>query len=93
MTLMTTHDLDGILAALNHHRQRATYGAVAAFLGQTPRLLMQGRPRGQDSSWIVAKTTGRPSGYADADVHPELTTHETILTTRDDLAAWLASHG
>ena len=73
MTLMTTHDLDGILAALNHHRQRATYGAVAALVGQTPRLLMHGRPRAQANSWIVSKSSGRPTGYADADVHPELT--------------------
>jgi hypothetical protein len=87
---MTTHDLDGVLAALNHHQQRATYSAVAALLGQTPRLLMHGRPRAQENSWIVSKTTGRPTGYADNDVHPQLTANETVLTTREELASLLA---
>jgi hypothetical protein len=89
---MTTHDLDAILAALNAHQQRATYSAVAALLGQTPRLLMHGRPRAQDNSWIVSKATGRPTGYADSDVHPHLTANDTVLTTREELAAWLANH-
>jgi hypothetical protein len=88
---MTTHHLDDILSALNHHHQRATYAAVAALVGQTPRLLMRGRPRGPTTCWVVAKDTGRPSGYADADLHPELTANAKILTTREELAAWLAS--
>jgi hypothetical protein len=88
---MTDHHLDGILAALNQHQQRATYSAVAALVGQTPRLLMHGRPREQSNSWIVSKTTGRPTGYSDADVHPQLTANETILTTREELTAWLAN--
>lgn len=90
---MTAYDLDGILAALNSHQQRATYSAVAALVGQTPRLLMHGKAREQSNSWIVSKTTGRPTGYADADVHPQLTTQETILTTREELATWLANRG
>ena len=90
---MTTHHLDGILAALNQHHQRATYGAVAALLGQTPRLLMHGKPREQENSWIVSKTTGRPTGYADDDVHPRLTSNDAILRTREELATWLASRG
>ena len=90
---VTNHNLDGILAALNQHRQRATYSAVAALVGQTPRLLMHGKPRAQDNSWIVSKTTGRPTGYTDVDVHPQLTANETILKTREELAAWLASRG
>ncbi|MGE5099542.1 MAG: hypothetical protein ACM3SX_06110 [Deltaproteobacteria bacterium] len=90
---MTAYDLDGILAALNSHQQRATYSAVAALVGQTPRLLMHGKPREQGNSWIVSKTTGRPTGYVDADVHPHLTAQDTILTTREELAAWLANRG
>jgi len=88
---MPTHDLDAVLAALNRHQQRATYSAVAALLGQTPRLLMHGRPRAPENSWIVSKSTGRPTGYADGDIHPHLTTIETVLTTREDLASWLAN--
>jgi len=90
---MTTHHLDGILAALNQHHQRATYGAVAALVGQTPRALMKGKPRERANSWIVSKTTGRPTGYTDDSIHPELTANETILYTRDELATWLASRG
>jgi hypothetical protein len=90
---VTTYDLDGILAALNSHQQRATYGAVAALVGRTPRLLMHGRAREQGNSWIVSKTTGRPTGYVDADVHPQLAAHETILNTREELADWLAHRG
>jgi len=88
---MTIHHLDGILTALNQHQQRATYSAVAALLGQTPRLVMHGRPREQNNSWIVSKSTGRPTGYPDTEVHPQLSANETVLTTREELAAWLAS--
>jgi hypothetical protein len=90
---MSTHHLDGILTALNQHQQRATYSAVAALLGQTPRLLMHGKPREQGNSWIVSKTTGRPTGYADSDVHPQLAANETILKTREELADWLERRG
>lgn len=93
MATDTTHDLDGVIAALNQHQQRATYSAVAALVGQTPRLLMHGRPRAQENSWIVSKSTGRPTGYADTDVHPQLTANEAVLTTREELAAWLARLG
>jgi hypothetical protein len=87
-----TYDLDGVLAALNHHQQRATYSAVAALLDQAPRALMQGRPRAPESSWVVSKSTGRPTGYADDDLHPQLMTNTNVLMTREDLAAWLAGH-
>jgi hypothetical protein len=91
MATDTIHDLDGIIAALDRHQQRATYSAVAALVGRTPRLLMQKRPRGPQNSWIVSKTTGRPTGYTDADVHPQLTATEMVLSTREELASWLAS--
>jgi hypothetical protein len=91
--MTTTLHLDGILDALNQHQQRATYSAVAALVGETPRTLMRGKPREQNNSWIVSKTTGRPTGYAEADLHPRLTTNEVVLTTREELAAWLASRG
>jgi hypothetical protein len=52
---------------------------------------MHGRPRAPENSWIVSKTTGRPTGYADGDVHPNLTANETVLTTREELASFLAT--
>jgi hypothetical protein len=92
MATDTTTDLDGVIAALNRHQQRATYSAVAALLGQTPRLLMHRQPRAQENSWVVSKSTGRPTGYADADIHPALSTNETVLCTREELVSWLAGH-
>lgn len=88
---MSTHSLDNILSTLNQHRQRATYGAVAALVGQTPRQVMRDKPRARNNSWIVSKTSGRPTGYADADLHPELTANETVLATREELSDWLDS--
>jgi hypothetical protein len=82
-------DLDQILAALNQHHQRATYSAVAGLLDQSPRLLMRARPREQANSWIVSKATGQPTGYAAADVHPNLLSNDAVLQTRDELADWL----
>jgi hypothetical protein len=54
---------------------------------------MRGRAREQSNSWIVSKTTGKPTGYVEADLHPQLTAQGTILSTRDELAAWLANRG
>ena len=91
MPTETSHTFDDVLAALNRHQQRATYSAVAALLDQSPRLLMYKRPRVPETSWVVSKTTGRPTGYDDADVHPQLTANDAVLSTGDELAAWLAS--
>ena len=50
--------LDEITTWLCSRERRATYGAVANFLGKTPRELMGGHPpRNQLYSWIVAATT------------------------------------
>ena len=86
-----THQLDDILSALNARQQRATYSAVAALVGDTPRQLMRGKPRAPDNSWIVSKSTGRPTGYADTDVHPQLLSNEKVLSTREELSDWLSS--
>lgn len=88
---MPMHRLEDILAALDAHHQRATYSAVAALVGEPPRLLMRGKPREPGSSWIVSRRTGKPTGYGDADLHPDLAANEVILTTPDELEAWLAS--
>lgn len=87
---MPVHSLDDILYALDQHQQRATYAAVAALVDRTPRLLMHGRPRTPSNSWIVAKSTGRPTGYKDEDIHPDLLAKDQVLATREELSAWLA---
>lgn len=87
---MSELSLDRILDELNTARQRATYGAVAAALGVSPRALMSGRERSQHDSWAVNLKTGLPTDYAVELLHPELTANETIIRTRDVLLAWLA---
>jgi hypothetical protein len=87
---MADHTLDEILDALEHARQRATYGAVASLLGKTPRTLMKGRERAQHHSWIVNRNNGLPTGYDETLLHPELTHNEHVIDSRAELEAWLA---
>lgn len=82
--------LDAILEQLDQFHQRATYGAVAAVVNSSPRSLMTGRERNARSSWIVNRGTGKPTGYADAQTHPDLEERETVLDTPESVRAWLA---
>ena len=88
---MAQHTLDDILSALDSHQQRATYSAVASLLDRTPRMLMRGRDRAPSNSWIVSKTTGRPTGYTDENVHPRLLSNDRVLGSREELSTWLES--
>lgn len=90
---MSSLDLDQVLAVLDQHQQRATYSAVAGLLDQSPRLLMRARPREQANSWIVSKSTGKPTGYDAASIHPQLLANPSVIETRDELATWLRSRG
>lgn len=90
---MASAMMDQILDELDTARQRATYGAVAAVVGVSPRGLMSGRERSQRHSWVVNLRTGLPTDYAEELMHPELASNSTILKTKDDLTAWLASRG
>ena len=83
--------LDQILDALDANHQRATYGAVAAVLGKSPRTLMQGRDRDTRHSWVVRRHTGAPTGYDPRLLHPELRERSEILQTKEELHAWLES--
>ena len=62
---MPNPTLDQILDELDAARQRATYGAVAAVVGASPRALMAGRERNQRHSWVVNLKSGLPTDYAD----------------------------
>jgi hypothetical protein len=88
---MSSETIDNILDALNAQRQRATYGAVAAVLNQSPRDLMRGRERGPRCSWVVSKETGMPTGYKPDQIHPDLEHRAEILSTRADLERWLSA--
>lgn len=83
------HSLDSILDQLNQFHQRATYGAVAAVVNSSPRSLMVGRDRSPESSWVVSRQTGQPTGYADEQKHGALTERERILGSPEELRHWL----
>jgi hypothetical protein len=90
---MPTPTMDQILDELDAARQRATYGAVAATVGVSPRALMTGRERNPRHSWIVNQKTGLPTEYADELMHPELASNSVIIRTAEDLSTWLAGRG
>jgi alkylated DNA nucleotide flippase Atl1 len=83
--------IDEILDALDHGRQRATYGAVAALLGTSPRTLMAGRQRDQRHSWVVSRKSGEPTGYTPEQIHPELREKPEIFETKEALEQYLAA--
>jgi hypothetical protein len=86
---LTEHTIDSILEQLERFHQRATYGAVASVVNASPRSLMSGRPRNSESSWIVSRKDGQPSGYHADQKHPELESRDQILRTAEDLRSWL----
>ena len=83
------HTLDEIIEQLDRHHQRATYGAVAALVGQAPRSLMKGRQRAPHCSWVVSSSSLLPTGYADDEKHPALEERSEVLGTREALLGWL----
>ena len=85
--------MDTILDALDRGHQRATYGAVAALLGKSPRTLMTGRDRDQRHSWVVSRKSGEPTGYAPDQVHPDLRERPEVFETKEELGRWLANRG
>jgi hypothetical protein len=85
------YTIDGIVGQLDRFHQRATYGAVAALMNRSPRNLMGKRSRAPRDSWIVSHSTGMPTGYEPDQLHPDIASRETILSTREELEAWLAN--
>jgi hypothetical protein len=86
---MSQLTMDQILDALDQSHQRATYGAVAALLGEQPRTLMKGRDRDRRHSWVVSRKNGEPTGYEPTQVHPSLKEREQVIDSKDDLVKWL----
>jgi hypothetical protein len=81
--------LESILELLQRHRQRATYGAVAALVRRTPQNVMQGCPRDWLHSWVVNQGTGLPSEYPAGKIHPALKERAEIISSEQELATWL----
>ena len=88
---MSDLTMDQILDALDRSHQRATYGAVAALLGKSPRTLMEGRERDQRHSWVVSRASGEPTGYVPTLLHPALRERGEVLGSKDALVRWLQS--
>lgn len=84
--------LDHILEVLERHKQRATFGAVAALLDRDPRSLFSGYTRTPRTAWIVSKSTGLPTGTKEADYPPGLLQNKQIIETADELQVWLRGH-
>lgn len=84
--------LDGILDSLERNHQRATFGAVAEFLGREPRSLFNGYPRTPRTSWVVSKSTGLPTGTKESDYPPALFENKRVIDSSDELRAWLKDH-
>jgi hypothetical protein len=81
--------LDEIVEVLDRHGRRATYGAVAALLGHSPRSLLRGRERGRRFSWIVNRETGLPTGYAEEQIDPRLKDSGPVIVSDGELRTWL----
>ena len=85
--------LEDVVDLLDRHGRRATYGAVAAVVGSTPRSLLRGRDRGRRFSWIVNRDTGLPTGYADDQIDPRLKASGPVITSDAELRTWLETAG
>jgi len=98
-------DLDDVVAQLNQHQKRASYGAVAGVLGVAPRGLMARRPKNHRNSWLVAATTnqrtgsrrGWPTGYTDDQIDPDclrqIDRHpDDFIKDKEVLRQWLFTH-
>ena len=81
--------LDLVVGLLDRNRQRATYGAVAAFVGLPVGRAMAGRPKDRLNSWVVSKGMGLPLGYAEEDLHPALL-DRPVIERMGELRDWLA---
>ena len=73
-----------LLDFLKRNRLRVTYKDLALFLKITPaalgELLALRRP---DASWVVNEETGKPSGYAESECHPDLRANDVIADVDD----------
>jgi hypothetical protein len=88
--------LGDIVTQLNERKQRATYAAVAEHLDgrPRPRWLMKGIERCRRYSWVVARRTGWPTGYAERQIHPDCLSQirdgsPKVIDNADELKRWL----
>jgi hypothetical protein len=78
-----------VVNVLDRHHTRATYGAVAAYLGQPAATLKKGIARSPRYSWLVSPGTSQPTGYAPSELHADLERTKFVLATDTELRRWL----
>ena len=78
--------LGEILRFLSDAKTRATYGAVADIVGGIPQSI-GGRlgARRVEASWVVNASSGMPTGYRQAQLHPDLISRTEIITSGSEL--------
>ena len=77
-----------ILDYLNRARVRCTYTAFTEVLLGSRNARLAGRHLGDprpSASWVVAKSDGNPTDYAEHNKHPELYRTSYIITTGEEL--------
>jgi alkylated DNA nucleotide flippase Atl1 len=85
--------LSEILDFLNAKKMRATYGAVAGYLGVQPRSIgaMLGE-HSQRASWVVNSIEELPTDYEKENIHPDLLRTSLVIKTAGaldrGLTAW-----
>ena len=90
--------IDDIVACLHQHGQRVTYGGLTRALGygdgaaQSVGNVMARRQKNHENSWVVAASTGRPTGYMSAQIDPRLPMSGTAIASPTMVLAWLAAH-
>jgi hypothetical protein len=84
--MSTSEELNEILDFLNDRKMRATYGAVANYLGVGPRAMgkLLGEPS-QRASWVVNATEELPTGYPPELIHPDLHRISLLIDTAGKL--------
>lgn len=81
-----------LLFLLACRKQRATYSAVAGYLGVEPRALMADLPRRPAHSWVVNAKTGMPTGYRVPDLDPALLDSDRVIASSAELSEWVQTH-
>jgi hypothetical protein len=61
-------------------------------LGREQLILFDGYLRTPRTSWVVSKSTGKPTGQDDSAIHPDLFKYPRIITSSGELKSWLATH-
>jgi hypothetical protein len=86
-------DLDDIIDLLDKHHVRATYGAVADFVGANPQSVMAGYPREPRYSWVVNQRTLEPTDYPPEQIHLALRSKSFVIMNSRELLDWLRRKG